>query len=164
MSRIGKNPVLIPSNVDVSMNGLAVSVKGPNGTLEMRMHPQSHVEMRDGESGKELVVTMAHLDSKENRALWGTMRTLLQNMIVGVTEGFQKQLEVNGVGYKVALQGNGLKLDVGFSHSVGKSSEEVKWKLKEPYYAFRCEQSARRSNGGGDSKDSQAGAVQREGY
>ncbi|MEK7529419.1 MAG: 50S ribosomal protein L6 [Patescibacteria group bacterium] len=118
MSRIGKNPVLIPSNVDVSMNGLAVSVKGPNGTLEMRMHPQSHVEMRDGESGKELVVTMAHLDSKENRALWGTMRTLLQNMIVGVTEGFKKQLEVNGVGYKVALQGNGLKLDVGFSHSV----------------------------------------------
>lgn len=118
MSRIGKNPVVIPSNVDVSMNGLVVSVKGPNGTLQMQMHPQARVEMRDGASGKELVVTMAHLDSKENRSLWGTMRTLLQNMVVGVTEGYKKQLEVNGVGYKVALQGNGLKLDVGFSHPV----------------------------------------------
>lgn len=118
MSRIGKNPVVIPSNVEVTLNEGLVVMKGQNGTLEQTMHQNARVELRDGESGKELVVTMVDLDSKENRALWGTMRTLLQNMVMGVTEGFKKQLEVNGVGYKVALQGSGLKLDVGFSHSV----------------------------------------------
>ncbi|OGL71739.1 50S ribosomal protein L6 [Candidatus Uhrbacteria bacterium RIFCSPLOWO2_01_FULL_53_9] len=118
MSRIGKNPVVIPANVETRINDGVVSMKGPNGTLEQTMHAHARVELRDGGTGKELVVTMVDLDSKENRSLWGTMRTLLQNMVTGVTEGFKKQLEVNGVGYKVALQGNGLKLDVGFSHSI----------------------------------------------
>ena len=104
-----------------------VTVRGPKGQLERSMHANARAEVRDGENGKEVVVTMEDLKSKLNRSLWGTMRTVIANMVVGVTEEYSKQLEVNGVGYKVALQGDSIKLDVGFSHSVNyKLPEGVK--------------------------------------
>lgn len=114
MSRIGKKPITIPAGVEVRLDGRTVCVKGPKGALAFVPHTHARVTVE----GSEVVVAMEDLDSKLNRALWGTTRTRIANMIVGVTEGFQKSLEVNGVGYKVALSGNGLKLDVGFSHSV----------------------------------------------
>lgn len=118
MSRIGKQPVVIPSGVELTVNGSTVTVKGPKGQLETTLHANASVTVADGEAGKEATVVMTDLNSKLNRSLWGTTRSNLQNMIVGVTEGYTKQLEVNGVGYKVAVNGNTVKLDVGFSHPV----------------------------------------------
>ena len=118
MSRIGKQPVVLPAGVEASVEGSAVTVKGPKGQLSTDVHENAKVSVVDGENGKQVVVEMENLDTKLNRSLWGTTRTNINNMVVGVTEGFKKQLEVNGVGYKVALQGKGLKLEVGFSHPV----------------------------------------------
>jgi large subunit ribosomal protein L6 len=114
MSRIGKKPIAIPSGVEVRMDGTTVLVKGPKGALSFTPHAHARVAIEND----TITVAMEDVESKLNRALWGTTRTRIANMIVGVTEGFQKSLEVNGVGYKVALSGAGLKLDVGFSHSV----------------------------------------------
>ncbi len=118
MSRIGKQPVVLPSGVEATVEGRKVTIKGPLGQLETTVHMNAKVALGDGGSGKELAVTMVDLESKLNRSLWGTTRTVLDNMVIGVTEGYKKQLEVNGVGYKVALQGAGIRLDVGFSHPV----------------------------------------------
>ena len=112
MSRIGKQPVRIPSGVDVAINGAAVSVKGPKGTLMLTLHP--HVTAL--KEGTEIRVTVASPDEKGDRALWGLSQRLLQNMIVGVTKGFQKKLELVGVGYKAAVSGKTLTLNLGFSH------------------------------------------------
>ncbi len=114
MSRIGKQPVVLPSGVEATVEGRKVTIKGPLGQLETTVHMNAKVALGDGGSGKELAVTMVDLESKLNRSLWGTTRTVLDNMVIGVTEGYKKQLEVNGVGYKVALQGAGIRLDVGF--------------------------------------------------
>lgn len=118
MSRIGKQNIVVPGGVDVSVDGSHVVVKGPKGQLELDVHKNATVLVTDGEAGKEISVTMADLNSKLNRSLWGTMRSNIANMVHGVTEGFSKQLEVNGVGYKVALSGNSLKLSLGYSHEI----------------------------------------------
>ncbi len=118
MSRIGKQPIVIPAGVEVTLDSQTVRVKGPKGNLSVAMHNNVRVSLHDGDTGKEVHVAMSDLHSKLNRSLWGMARTLIMNMMLGVTQGFEKQLEINGVGYKVALQGSTLKFEVGFSHSV----------------------------------------------
>ena len=113
MSRIGKEPVAIPSGVEVKLDNNVITVKGSKGTLTRELHPNMKVELKDN----TVVVTRPN-DEKENRALHGLTRTLIANMIKGVSEGFTKELEVNGVGYRAQKQGNKLVLNLGFSHSV----------------------------------------------
>lgn len=118
MSRVGKKPVLIPAGVEVTINGQTVVVKGPKAELSETINDIVKIEMVDGESGKEVLVSVANETDKNERAQWGTARALIANMVAGVTTGFSKQLEVNGVGYRVNLQGRTLVLNVGFSHEV----------------------------------------------
>lgn len=113
MSRIGLKPIAIPAGVDFSINSNTVTVKGPNGTLTMDKHPNISVSV----DGSEVNVSRPN-DDKENRALHGLTRSLIANMVEGVTNGFKKVLEVNGVGYRVQLQGNSLVMNLGFSHQV----------------------------------------------
>lgn len=113
MSRIGKNPVQVPAGVTVSVNGNTVSVKGPKGELTQTFHNNMKVEV----TGNEVVVSRPN-DLKLNRALHGLTRTLIFNMIEGVTKGFEKQLEIIGVGYRAAVAGSKLTLSLGFSHPV----------------------------------------------
>ena len=113
MSRIGKLPVAIPAGVEVKVNGQEVSVKGPKGSLTQTFRPELTIKVEDN----NIVVTRPN-DSKTCRSLHGLTRTLIQNMVTGVTEGFKKELEVNGVGYRVAKQGKDLVMNLGFSHQV----------------------------------------------
>lgn len=113
MSRIGRKPIVIPAGVEVAVNGHEVTVKGPKGTLHSNIHPM----MTAAVEGGELVVTRPN-DTKEARSLHGLTRTLLSNMVEGVTKGFKKELEVLGVGYRVAKQGTNLVMNLGFSHQV----------------------------------------------
>ena len=113
MSRIGKKPINIPAGVEVKVDGSCVTVKGPKGTLTQKFQPSMNIAVE----GAEIVVTRPN-DDKENRSLHGLTRTLIHNMIVGVTEGFKKELEVNGVGYRAAKEGNKLVLNIGYSHTV----------------------------------------------
>jgi len=114
MSRIGRMPVAIPAGVEVTIaDGNLVTVKGPKGTLTQQLCP----DMTLKQEGAELHVSRSN-DEKENRALHGLTRALLHNMIVGVTEGYKKELEINGVGYRAAKEGNKLVLTIGYSHPV----------------------------------------------
>jgi len=113
MSRIGKKPIEIPSGVEVTVKAEAIAVKGPKGTLETPVHPKVEYKVEDG----KVFVTRVD-DSRLARGQHGLRRTLLSNCIEGVTKGFEKGLEVVGVGYKVNLQGKKLVLNVGFSHPV----------------------------------------------
>lgn len=116
MSRIGKKPILLPSGVEAAVGPSEVAVKGPKGTLKVGLHPAVKVAL-EGEP-KGLVVTVAEPDLPKHRALWGLMRQLLANAVQGVQKPFEKSLEFVGVGFKVALQGNALNIEVGFSHPV----------------------------------------------
>ena len=114
MSRIGKMPISIPNGVDVTLGeGNLVTVKGPKGTLSQKLSEKMTISNDNG------VITITRPnDEKENRALHGLTRTLLNNMVVGVTEGFKKELDVNGVGYRVAKEGKKLTMNIGYSHPV----------------------------------------------
>ena len=113
MSRIGRTPITIPSGVDVTVVGGEVSVKGPKGELSLKVHPKMQVAVDAG----TMTVTRPD-DSGPNRALHGLTRTLLSNMVTGVTTGFEKRLEIQGVGYRVAKKGADLEIQVGYSHPV----------------------------------------------
>ena len=113
MSRIGKMPVVLPEKVTVQLNGTHVQVKGPNGQLEYTFTDKVKIEQKD----KDVVVSPVD-DSKESISLWGTTRTLINNMVVGVSEGFKKTLIFNGVGYKAAVKGSTLTLNLGYSHPI----------------------------------------------
>ena len=114
MSRIGRAPIAVPAGVEVSIaDNNVVTVKGPKGTLVEQFHPNMTITLADG----VITVTRPN-DLKENRAPHGLTRTLVHNMIVGVTEGYKKSLDVNGVGYRVALEGGKLVMNLGFSHQV----------------------------------------------
>lgn len=113
MSRIGLKPIAIPAGVDFTVNGNTVTVKGPNGTLTLDKHPNITVSV----DGSEIHVSRPD-DNKDNRSLHGLTRSLIANMVEGVTNGFKKVLEVNGVGYRVQLQGSNLVMNLGFSHQV----------------------------------------------
>ena len=119
MSRIGRAPIAIPAGVEVKIEAEnVVTVKGPKGTLTQQFHPNMKIEQQ----GAEILVSRPN-DAKENRSLHGLTRTLIHNMVVGVTEGYKKELDVNGVGYRVAKEGNKLVMNLGFSHQV--TMEEV---------------------------------------
>ena len=113
MSRIGKKPVTIPAGVQVNIEGSKVTVKGPKGELTNTFDPAISIAIE----GNEIIVTRPS-DVKEHRALHGLTRTLVANMVTGVTEGFKKELQVNGVGYRVAKQGKDLVMNLGYSHQV----------------------------------------------
>ncbi|QHL89534.1 50S ribosomal protein L6 [Sphingomonas changnyeongensis] len=113
MSRIGKKPVAIPAGVTASIAGGELSVKGPKGTLTMKLADLISYEVQDG----QISVQPAN-DSKQARSFWGMQRTMVQNLVTGVTEGFTKTLEITGVGYRANAQGKNLKLQLGYSHDV----------------------------------------------
>lgn len=113
MSRIGKKPVAIPSGVTASMDGGIISVKGPKGTLSMPMRDEISYTLDDG----GVLVKPANA-TKAARAFWGMQRTMVQNLVTGVTDGFTKTLEITGVGYRANAQGTKLKLQLGYSHDV----------------------------------------------
>ena len=113
MSRIGRQPIAVPDGVEVALDGRRVSVKGPRGTLEHVVHPEMRVVVDDGTLRVE-----RPSDEGFHRALHGLTRTLIANMVEGVTRGFEKRLEIVGVGYRAAMRGDDLELAVGFSHPV----------------------------------------------
>lgn len=113
MSRIGKLPIPVPSGVTITVDQEAVTVNGPKGSLSQALLPGITVTVGE----KEVIVSRVN-DEAVNRSKHGLMRTLVNNMVVGVTTGFSKQLEINGVGYRVAAQGADLKLNLGFSHDI----------------------------------------------
>ncbi len=114
MSRIGRAPIAVPAGVEIKIeDNNVVTVKGPKGTLTQQLHPNMTIK----QEGAELHVTRPN-DLKENRSLHGLTRTLLNNMVVGVTDGYKKTLDVNGVGYRVAMEGGKLVMNLGYSHQV----------------------------------------------
>ena len=129
MSRIGRMPVHIPAGVEVTIGeGNLVTVKGPKGSLTQQLYPTMTLTQEAG------VVHVARPnDEKENRALHGLTRALLHNMVVGVTEGFKKQLEINGIGYRAAKQGKQIVLNVGYSHQVFvDETDDISLELVDP--------------------------------
>jgi large subunit ribosomal protein L6 len=127
MSRIGKQPITLPEKVDVTINGPDVTVKGPKGSLTQSFHPDITVAKEDGQ-----VVVTRPTDQRHHRSLHGLTRALLNNMVVGVSEGFDKVLEIHGVGYSAEMQGVNLVLRVGFSHDViVEPPENVSFKVED---------------------------------
>src|SRR3989344_4235984 len=114
MSRIGKLPIIIPDGVTVAIDGQHIGIKGKKGTLELTVSPKVLVTFQEG----EVVVAVKSPEDRKQRALLGLSQRLIANMVTGVTEGFSKQLEVIGIGYKVVVQGKKLVLSVGYSHPV----------------------------------------------
>ncbi len=113
MSRVGKNPVEVPAGVEVAVKGGLVSAKGKLGSLDYQANQDVEITQEDGKVWVKPVN-----DSKRARAMWGTARARIQNMVIGVSEGFKKDLEINGVGYRAAVQGKALNLQLGYSHDV----------------------------------------------
>jgi large subunit ribosomal protein L6 len=113
MSRVGRKPIVLPAGVTAAVEGALCRVKGPKGELTQDLHEAVRVSV----DGNEVVVTRAS-DQPEHRALHGLTRALIQNMVIGVTEGFRKSLELQGTGYRAQLQGSALMLNVGYSHQV----------------------------------------------
>lgn len=113
MSRIGKKAVAVPSGVTATVNGQEVAVKGPKGELKHILADAMVAKLDKG----RIEVTMRE-DTKEARAMWGMSRTMVANLLAGVTEGFTKKLEITGVGYRAAVQGSNLQLQLGYSHDV----------------------------------------------
>lgn len=113
MSRIGKMPVPVPSTVDVTIEGSKVTVKGPKGEMTQEFRPEMAIALEDGE-----INVKRPNDERTNKALHGLTRALINNMVIGVTEGYSKTLEIRGTGYRAELQGTTLVLNLGFSHPV----------------------------------------------
>jgi large subunit ribosomal protein L6 len=113
MSRVGKKPVPIPSGVTAVVEGQTVKVKGPKGSLSLVLHRDVEAKVDKGE-----VKVDPRLDTKRARAMWGTYRALLANVMEGVTKGFERKLEISGVGYRAALQGKNLQVQLGYSHDI----------------------------------------------
>lgn len=113
MSRIGKKPILILEGVEVKIDGQKVIIKGPKGELSLEVRPEIKVELKEGK-----VFVSPQVETKETKAFWGLTRALLQNMVKGVSQGYEKKLEVEGVGYRASLEGQDLVLNIGFSHAV----------------------------------------------
>jgi large subunit ribosomal protein L6 len=113
MSRIGKKPIEVPQGVTASIDGQTVSVKGPNGELAFLATDDVTIGMKDG-----LITVEPINDGQRARAAWGLSRTMVANLVEGVTKGFERRLEINGVGYRAAVQGSNLQINVGYSHDV----------------------------------------------
>lgn len=127
MSRIGKKPVLVPQDVQVSLSGGVLTIKGKLGELKLNIHPIVDVRIEDNR-----ILVNPKSDSKFARAMWGTTRAIINNMVVGVSQGFSKRLQIVGVGYRAKLEGNKLVLNVGYSHPVEVVAPEgIKFNLEE---------------------------------
>ena len=113
MSRIGNKPINVPANVEVKVEGQNITVKGPKGTLTREIHPNMKVTLENN-----VVKVERPDDEPENRSLHGLTRTLINNMVLGTVEGFERKLEINGVGYRAQKQGNKLVMNLGYSHQV----------------------------------------------
>ena len=119
MSRIGRKPINLPSGVDFKVSGTTVEIKGPRGQLRRNLHPNMRIELQDG------VVTVSRpSDGRLDRSLHGLTRSLINNMVVGVSDGYSKQLNIVGVGYKVELKGKDLVLNLGHSHAINYPAPE----------------------------------------
>ena len=128
MSRIGRKPIPVPSGVDVEIGRGTVTVKGPKGTLSERVNQDMTVALEDG----QLIVSRP-TDRGDHRALHGLTRTLVANMVTGVTQGFEKRLEIQGVGYRAALKGQDLEMQLGFSHAVTvKAPDGIAFEVPQP--------------------------------
>jgi large subunit ribosomal protein L6 len=114
MSRIGKKPIELPQGVEVKLDNNVLTVKGPKGQLTQELHPVVSVKIEEN----LVTVEVKNNEDTKQKALWGLFRSLVNNMVLGVTEGFEKKLEINGVGYKAALSGRKVILNVGYSHPV----------------------------------------------
>ncbi len=114
MSRIGKQPIIVPTNVEIKIDNDQILVKGPKGELSMDKSSDVEIVLKDN----IINISIPEDSAKFLRSLWGTTRSILDNLIIGVTEGYKKQLEINGVGFKAAMKGKILVLNVGFSHQV----------------------------------------------
>jgi len=113
MSRIGQNPINIPAGVNIDLKGALVKVRGQKGSLEYQVHKDMNISEHDG-----TVLVNRNSDAREQRAIHGTTRQMIHNMVVGVSEGFSKELEIIGVGYQAQVQGTRLRLQLGYSHDI----------------------------------------------
>ena len=113
MSRVGRKPISVPAGVDCKLDGVELKVKGPKGQLERKLHPNMQVTIES-----DLITVTRPTDGRMDRSLHGLTRTLVSNMVIGVTEGFSKTLNIVGVGYKVDLKGKALNLSLGYSHTI----------------------------------------------
>jgi large subunit ribosomal protein L6 len=128
MSRIGRLPVPVPSGVDVTIEGRQLTVKGPRGTLSRTLHPDMAVAKEDG-----TIVVSRPTEQKAHKQLHGLTRTLVNNMVIGVTDGYRKGLEITGVGYRAALNGKKLTLNLGYSHPIEIDPPEgITFELENP--------------------------------
>jgi large subunit ribosomal protein L6 len=114
MSRVGKKPIAAIKGVDIKVGGGEVTVKGPKGELKMALSDEVGVKVDNG----EVTITARNPDERKSKAMWGTARANIQNMVVGVTKGFEKDLELQGVGYRAAMKGKDLELSLGYSHPI----------------------------------------------
>lgn len=127
MSRIGKKPIIISQNVEVRTDGQKVFIKGPKGELQREIRPEIKVGVEDGK-----VLVLVQKETKRTPAFWGLTRTLIFNMLKGVVDGYEKKLEIQGIGYKANLEGEDLVLQVGFSHPVRiKKTEGIKFSVEK---------------------------------
>ena len=113
MSRVGKKPVVIPSGVNASVEGQTVKVKGPKGALQLMLHDDVSAKVESGS-----IKVDPKSESKRARAMWGTYRSLVANLMEGVTKGYERKLEISGVGYRAAMQGKNLQIQLGYSHDI----------------------------------------------
>jgi large subunit ribosomal protein L6 len=118
MSRIGRLPVTVPSGVDVTIDGQAVTVKGPKGSLSLTVPEPISVDRGNGDGATDTIEVKRPNDEREARSLHGLTRSLINNMVVGVTDGYEKKLEIHGTGYRVANQSGSLVFSLGYSHSI----------------------------------------------
>ena len=113
MSRIGKKPVVVPSGITANVEGQTVKIKGPKGALQVVLHDDVSVKLDGGQ-----IKVDPRFETKRARSQWGTSRTLIANLIAGVTKGFEQRLEINGVGYRASVQGKNLQIALGYSHDI----------------------------------------------
>lgn len=132
MSKIGKKPIEIPANVKVQISGNEILIEGEKGSLKKQFPPEIEIQLKGNQILVNLSPNILKKKRKKAKALWGTWRQLIANMIVGVTKGFEKKLEIEGVGYRAFLEGNDLVLKVGFSHLVKiKCPEGIKFSVEK---------------------------------
>ncbi len=128
MSRIGKQPVVVPDGVTVELQGREFSVRGPKGQLGMTLVDEVDLEIKDGQ-----ITVRPRDDSQRARSMWGMQRSLIQNLVTGVSQGFTKELQISGVGYRAAVQGKALELQLGYSHPVSYPiPDEIEIKTPSP--------------------------------
>lgn len=127
MSRIGKKPILIPEGVDVKIDGQKVLVKGPKGELSREIRPEIKIEVKDNQ-----IIVSPQIETKQTQAFWGLSRALINNMIKGVKEGFEKKLEIEGLGFRASVENDSLSLLVGFTNPVKiVAPEDIKFSVEK---------------------------------